>query len=180
MALLEIAELSLSIATDRGPARVLEGVSLSLERGEMLGLVGESGCGKSVTGLSVMRLLPEPPARVTGGDIRLEGESLLALPEARLRALRGGRIGMIFQDPMVSLNPVLRVGRQVAEAMRLHRGADCGPEAVHRALASVGIGDPARVARAWPHQLSGGMRQRVMIAMMLACRPDLLIADEPT
>ncbi len=180
MALLEIDGLSLEFATDRGPAQVLAGISLSLARGETLGLVGESGCGKSVTGLSVLRLLSSPPARVTGGDIRLDGRSLLGLSETEMRGLRGRRVAMIFQDPMVSLNPVMTVGDQIAEAITQHQAGTDVTGRVAEALRAVGIGDPARRARAFPHQFSGGMRQRAMIAMMLACRPDLLIADEPT
>jgi peptide/nickel transport system ATP-binding protein len=179
---LAIDNLGLSFATDRGPARVLDGVSLTLSRGEMLGLVGESGCGKSVTGLSAMRLIPDRPGTVATGDIRLEGQSLTSLTEAEMRRLRGSRIAMIFQDPMVSLNPLMRIGDQIAEAIRLHQPQEDTTLAarVSSALAAVGIGDVARRARAWPHQFSGGMRQRAMIAMMLACRPALLIADEPT
>jgi oligopeptide/dipeptide ABC transporter ATP-binding protein len=179
---LAIDDFALSFATDRGPARVLDGVSLTVTRGETLGLVGESGCGKSVTGLSAMRLIPDRPGTTASGDIRLEGQSLTALTEAEMRRLRGSRIAMIFQDPMVSLNPLMRIGDQIAEAIRLHQ-PQAGPGVAARvtaALAAVGIGDAARRARAWPHQFSGGMRQRAMIAMMLACRPALLIDDEPT
>lgn len=177
---LEIDGLCLEFGTDCGPAKVLDGVSLSVARGETLGLVGESGCGKSVTGLSVLRLLPSPPSNVTGGDIRLCGESLLDLSEPQMRALRGKRIAMIFQDPMVSLNPLMTIGAQLAETLKLHGAGFDIKGAVVDALSSVGIGDGARAARAYPHQFSGGMRQRAMIAMMLACRPEVLIADEPT
>jgi oligopeptide/dipeptide ABC transporter ATP-binding protein len=178
---LEIQDLSVEFATPRGAAKVLDRITLRIERGETLGLVGESGCGKSVTGLSVMRLLPTPAGNVTGGEIRLDGQNLLSLTENDMRSLRGQRIAMIFQDPMVSLNPLMRIGDQIAEAIALHQpsGTDLGAR-VNAALASVGIGDAARRARAFPHEFSGGMRQRAMIAMMLACRPALLIADEPT
>ncbi len=177
---LEIEGLTLEFQTDRGPAHVLDGVTLSVARGETLGLVGESGCGKSVTGLSAMRLLPSPPARITGGDIRLGGQSLLAMDEAGMRQLRGRRIAMIFQDPMVSLNPVMTIGAQLAETLRRQEGGGDLRARIAAALATVGIGDPERAARSYPHQFSGGMRQRAMIAMMLACRPEVLIADEPT
>lgn len=177
---LEIDALTLEFKSDRGPAKVLDGVTLSVLRGETLGLVGESGCGKSVTGMSVMRLLPSPPAKVTGGDIRLCGESLMTLSESQMRALRGKRIAMIFQDPMVSLNPLMTIGAQLAETLRLHGAGGNIRAAVVDALSSVGIGDGAQAAQAYPHQFSGGMRQRAMIAMMLACRPEVLIADEPT
>ena len=178
---LEITSLSVEFATPRGAARVLDGIALQAGRGETLGLVGESGCGKSVTGLSAMRLLPAPAGRVTAGDIRLDGESLLGLSEEAMRRLRGQRIAMIFQDPMGSLNPLMRIGDQIAEAIRQHQPGVADVTArVTAALSSVGIGDAARRARAYPHEFSGGMRQRAMIAMMLACRPAVLIADEPT
>ncbi len=177
---LEIDNLTLSFKTDRGPAHVLDGVSLSVARGQTLGLVGESGCGKSVTGMAVMGLLPEKAVDITGGYIRLGGESLLGMSEGEMRALRGKRLAMIFQDPMTSLNPLMTIGAQLAETLRLHRADGSMKERVEGALASVGIGDPARAAKCYPHQFSGGMRQRAMIAMMLACRPEVLLADEPT
>ena len=160
---------------------VVNGVSLTLRKGEALGLVGESGSGKSMTALAMLRLLPEP-GRIVGGQIRLNGTDLLALPEKAMRRVRGGEIAMIFQDPMTSLNPVFTVGEQIAEAVRLHRGmshSDAWQEAI-RALGRVHITQADSRARQYPHELSGGMRQRVMIAMALACQPFLLIADEPT
>ncbi|MDR2892205.1 MAG: ABC transporter ATP-binding protein [Deltaproteobacteria bacterium] len=163
-------------------ARAVEEVSFCLDRGGSLCLVGESGCGKSVTALSLLGLLPSPPARLLGGRVLFEGEDMLRLPPEKLNRLRGGRIGMIFQEPMTSLNPVLKVGEQVAEPLIVHFGMRPA-EALKRAvelLAEVGLNNPDRRAADYPHQLSGGMRQRVMIAMAMACRPSLLIADEPT
>jgi len=164
-----------------GGRSVVDGVSLSIRRGEVLALVGESGCGKSLTALSVLRLLPAA-ARVAGGAIAMEGTDLLALDEASLRDLRGNRVSVIFQEPVASLNPLVRVGDQVAESLRLHRGASAAEartEAVAM-LARVGIADPERRAAQFPFELSGGMCQRVMIASALICRPEILIADEPT
>ncbi len=161
--------------------RVLDHVSLEIERGETLALVGESGSGKSMTALSILQLIPEP-GRATAGEVLLEGRDLLALRESEIRAVRGNRVAMIFQEPMSSLNPVLTIGRQVAEPIRLHRKASKA-EARERAaelLEAVSIPDAARRLDDYPHQFSGGMRQRVMIAMALACEPDLIIADEPT
>ncbi|MDL2307011.1 ABC transporter ATP-binding protein [Desulfovibrio sp. OttesenSCG-928-C06] len=167
-------------------ARAVDGVSFTVEQGRSFCLVGESGCGKSVTVLSILDLLPSPPDRVLGGEALFEGEDLLMLRgesgRPRLNSLRGSRIGMIFQEPMTSLNPVFRVGEQVAEPLRLHRGMG-KKDALDRAvelLEQVGIKAPSQRARDYPHQLSGGMRQRVMIAMAMACNPALLIADEPT
>ena len=179
-AVLEIDDLTLCFHTDRGAARVLDGVSLSVDKGQTLGLVGESGCGKSVTGMSVMGLLPTPPAEITKGDIRLSGESVLGLGDTALRKMRGTRIAMIFQDPMTSLNPLMTIGAQLAETLALTASKNAISERVEKALADVGIGDPKRAAACYPHQFSGGMRQRAMIAMMLACEPEVLIADEPT
>jgi len=181
-ALLEIRDLQVELATARGTLRAVDGVSLEVPRGQTLGIVGESGCGKSLTALSVLRLLRAPPARVAKGQVLFEGRDLLTLPEAELRRIRGDRIAMVFQEPMSSLNPVYTVGAQIAEAVRAHRPLD---RAAARAravemLRQVGIPAPLERADAYPHQLSGGMRQRVMIAMALACDPELLIADEPT
>ena len=180
MALLEVNDLSVRLQTQRGPADAVRHVSFSLERGETLGLIGESGCGKSITAMSLMGLLPEN-AKVTG-SIRFEGQELVGRKDAELCRIRGDRIGMIFQEPMTALNPVHSIGRQVAEPLRLHRGmnaADARKEAI-ALLDRVGIPDAARRIDAYPHQFSGGQRQRITIAMALACGPDLLIADEPT
>ncbi|MGC4116470.1 MAG: ABC transporter ATP-binding protein [Myxococcales bacterium] len=177
---LEIRGLTLALPGE-GPALAVDDLSLSLERGGALGLVGESGCGKTLLALSVLRLLPAG-LRITSGQVLFEGRDLLALPEAGLREVRGRRIAMVFQEPHTSLNPVLTVGEQIAEAVRLHRSAgraDAGAAAVE-ALRAVGIPDPERAARSFPHQLSGGMRQRVVVAMALSCQAEVLLADEPT
>jgi len=182
MSLLAVEDLRVHLFTQRGVVRAVDGVSFSVEAGKSLGIVGESGCGKTMTALSLMRLIPAPPARIVGGSIRFNGRDVVAMDADGLRALRGGDIAMIYQDPMTSLNPVFTVGEQFAEAVRLHRG-DSRAAAWMRAaemLRLVGIPDPDRVARAYPHQLSGGMRQRAVIGMALACDPKLLIADEPT
>ena len=182
-ALLEVSELRTYLHTRTGTARAVDGVSLRVERGEALGLVGESGCGKTMTALSVMALVPSPPGEILpGSSIRFEGEELVGAAEARLRRMRGNEVSMIFQEPMTSLNPVHRVGSQVVEALQLHRGLR-GREAAAVAvelLAEVRLPDPEVRFGEYPHQLSGGMRQRVMIAMALSCEPRLLIADEPT
>ena len=162
--------------------RAVDGVGFSLAAGGSLGIVGESGCGKTMTALALMRLIPSPPARIVSGRILFDGEDIVAMDEARLRSLRGNAMAMIYQDPMTTLNPVFTVGEQIAEAVRLHRDASRGA-AFGRAvemLELVGIPDPARCALSYPHQLSGGMRQRAVIAMALVCHPKLLIADEPT
>jgi oligopeptide/dipeptide ABC transporter ATP-binding protein len=179
--LLEVKNLRTHFQTRSGVVRAVDGVSFSLDRGELLGLVGESGCGKSVTALSIMRLVA-PPGKIVGGEIKFDGEDLLKLPDSKMRAIRGDDIAMIFQDPMTSLNPVFKVGEQIAEALRLHRGMNRqeARAGAIRAMEEVSIPDPARRADDYPHQLSGGMRQRVMIAMALACDPKLLVADEPT
>ncbi len=179
--LLEVKNLQTHFLTRAGVVKSVDGVSFYLDRGELLGLVGESGCGKSVTALSVMRLV-SPPGRIVGGEISFDGESLLKVSEARMREIRGDDIAMIFQDPMTSLNPVYTVGEQIAEALRLHHKLNRkqAREGAIEAMREVSIPDPARRVDDYPHQLSGGMRQRVMIAMALACDPKLLIADEPT
>ena len=180
--LLQVDGLTVEFRTRRGVARVLDDVAFSVGRGQTLGVVGESGCGKSVTALALMRLIAEPPGRIVGGRVRFDGRDLLQLPEAEMRRVRGNRISMIFQEPMTSLNPAYTVGDQIAEAVRLHEGASRA-EALQRAvgmLEAVGIPGAAQRVHEHPHQFSGGMRQRVMIAMALACKPDLLIADEPT
>ena len=182
MPLLSIRDLHVRFATDRGTVYAVNGVDLDVEAGETVGLVGESGSGKSVTSLAIMGLLPTPPAVIDRGTIRFAGQDLLALAPAALRRLRGARIAMVFQDPMTALNPFLRVGRQLTEVLEVHRGLP-HRAARHRATAMlerVGIPDAARRIDAYPHELSGGMRQRVMIAMSLLCEPELLIADEPT
>jgi oligopeptide/dipeptide ABC transporter ATP-binding protein len=180
--LLSVEGLSVAFNTEQGLLRVVEDVSFQLVAGETLGLVGESGCGKSVTAQTIMRLLPSPPARIEGGRIMFEGEDLVVLPESRMRRIRGDRIGMVFQEPMTSLNPTQRVGRQIAEVLSLHRGLGYGEAKalVISALKKVGIGNAERRLEQYPHELSGGLRQRVMIAMAIVCGPKLLIADEPT
>jgi oligopeptide transport system ATP-binding protein len=162
--------------------KAVDGVSFDLERGETLGIVGESGSGKSVTNLSIMRLVPTPPGRIAGGEVLFDGRDLLKLPDAAMRAVRGKRIGMIFQDPMTSLNPFMRISRQLMEVTELHLGHSRKEAHEHavRMLEIVGIPDARRRAEGYPHEFSGGMRQRVMIAMALSCRPELIIADEPT
>jgi peptide/nickel transport system ATP-binding protein len=179
--LLEIRDLRVSFPTPTGAVFPVDGVSLALETGQTLGLVGESGCGKTMTALSILRLLP-PPGRVVSGRIAIDGIDVLALSERAMRSLRGGAVGMVFQEPMSSLNPVLTVGDQIDEAVRLHE--PCGRAAARRRtlemLRLVEIPEPERRAEQYPHQLSGGMRQRVMLAIALACTPRLLIADEPT
>ena len=180
--LLAVDDLRVHLFTNRGVVRAVDGVGFALSAGGSLGIVGKSGCGKTMTALSLMRLIPSPPARIVSGRIMFDGEDVVALDEPRLRALRGNAMAMIYQDPMTTLNPVFSVGEQIAEAVRLHRDAS---RAAARAravemLELVGIPDPARCAQSYPHQLSGGMRQRAVIAMALACHPKLLIADEPT
>ena len=180
--LLEIRELKTWFHTDDGVVRAVDGVSFEMRAGETLAVVGESGSGKSVTSLSILRLVPSPPGRHEGGDIRFEGRSLIDLPEAKLRAIRGKEISMIFQEPMTSLNPVYTCGEQIIETVVLHEKLD-RKTARRRAIEMLQlVGIPAAEQRVdeYPHQMSGGMRQRVMIAMALACRPKILIADEPT
>src|SRR5262245_26901203 len=181
-AILQVRDLRTEFRTEEGVIRAVDGVSFDVARGRTLGIVGESGSGKSVTNLSILRLVPDPPGRITGGSVRFDGLELLSLPERELRRIRGKRIAMIFQDPMTSLNPYLRVGTQLGEVLELHEGAS-RDEARRRSiemLERVGILDAPRRIDRYPHEFSGGMRQRVMIAMALLCKPELLIADEPT
>ncbi len=178
--LLEVRELNTAFLTKAGPCPVVEAVSFTLQRGACLALAGESGSGKTMTALSIMRLLP-PSAAIVSGSILLDGIDLARAPEERMESVRGGRIAMVFQDPLSSFNPVYRIGRQIGEAVRAHRtNVTSMPAEVRQLLQLVEMPAPDEVARAYPHQLSGGMRQRAMIAMALASSPDLLIADEPT
>jgi oligopeptide/dipeptide ABC transporter ATP-binding protein len=180
--ILKVRDLSVSFATDNGPAKVIEEVSFSVDHGQTLGLVGESGCGKSVTAMSIIRLLPSPPSRVESGQVIFDGQDLLKLDDAAMRNIRGNRIGMIFQEPMTSLNPTFSIGFQIGEVLRLHRGLGQrqARDRCIELLDMVGVGSPAARIDQYPHQLSGGLRQRVMIAIAIACSPVLLIADEPT
>ncbi|MDY6904585.1 MAG: ABC transporter ATP-binding protein [Thermodesulfobacteriota bacterium] len=187
MPLLHMENLAVSFATEAGRLRAVEDVSVTVNRGETLGLVGESGCGKSVTALSIMRLLPKPSGRIEAGRIQFDGIDITALAPDAMHTIRGRRIAMIFQEPMTALNPVHTIGKQVCEIFHLHpqtlpagAGRKESAEQAEEMLRKVGIPDPRRRMKEYPHQISGGMRQRVMIAMALACSPDLLIADEPT
>jgi oligopeptide/dipeptide ABC transporter ATP-binding protein len=180
--LLAIRDLHTEFRTGAGVVCAVDGVSWSVDPGETVAIVGESGSGKSVTALSVLRLIPDPPGRITAGEVWFGGRDLMTLSHEEMREVRGGAIGMVFQEPMTSLNPVLTIGRQLTETLEQHRGMD--RSAAHKRavelLAMVGIADAARRLKQYPHQLSGGMRQRVMIAIALACDPKLIIADEPT
>jgi oligopeptide transport system ATP-binding protein len=180
--LLTVRDLKTHFFTADGVVRAVDGVSFAVRAGEALGIVGESGCGKSVTALSILRLIPDPPGKIVGGEILFEGRDILQCTEAEMRSLRGDRIAMIFQDPMTSLNPVLPIGRQLSEALRLHKGlgADAARKRATELLEMVGIPSPDSRLSDYPHQFSGGMRQRAMIAMALACEPQVVIADEPT
>ena len=182
MAFFQVKDLHVHFSTDRGTVRAVNGMRFTLERGETLGIVGESGSGKSVTAMAIMGLLPIPPAIIYSGKILLEGQDLLSQSPSARRSIRGNRIAMIFQDPMTSLNPFLRVSRQLTEVLEVHKGMS-RKNALHRViemLERVGIPDAARRVHSYPHEFSGGMRQRVVIAMALLCEPELLIADEPT
>jgi oligopeptide/dipeptide ABC transporter ATP-binding protein len=180
--LLAVKDLQTHFFTDRGVARAVDGVSFNIPAGSTLGLVGESGCGKSVTALSILRLIQSPPGRIVGGSIELEGRDLLRLSEEEIRQVRGNEISMIFQEPMTSLNPVFTIGNQIMEALRLHRsvGKKEAEEQTVAMLRRVKIPSAETLLHQYPHQISGGMRQRVMIAMALVCHPKLVIADEPT
>jgi len=181
-ALLDVRDLQTFFFTERGVARAVDRVSFRLSEGQVVGIVGESGCGKSITALSIMRLIPMPPGKILGGQIFFEGKDLLRLSEDEMQAIRGNHISMIFQEPMTSLNPVFRVGDQIIEVIERHQrtGKKQAVDRTIELLNQVGIPSPENRIRDYPHQLSGGMRQRVMIAMALACRPKLIIADEPT
>jgi oligopeptide/dipeptide ABC transporter ATP-binding protein len=180
--LLEVRDLNIAFETSRGDVRPVRDVSFSIFPGQTVALVGESGCGKSVTAMSILRLIPSPPGKVLGGRVMFHGRDLLTLSEREMRSVRGGQIAMIFQEPMTSLNPVYTVGDQIVEAVTLHQRVSTRQayEIAEQALKDVGIADSGRRLHEYPHQMSGGMRQRVMIAMALSCRPKLLIADEPT
>ncbi len=181
-ALLAIDRLQTHLFLDEGVAQVVDGISLQVHHGRSLALVGESGCGKTMTAYSILRLVPSPPGRIVGGSIVFEGSDLLSMPERSMRMIRGDRIAMIFQEPLTALNPVFKVGNQIAEVLQVHRSMR-KKDALERAeelMRSVGIQSPEQRIRDYPHQLSGGMRQRIMIAMALACDPALVIADEPT
>jgi oligopeptide/dipeptide ABC transporter ATP-binding protein len=180
--LLEIKDLNIAFDTERGQIRPVRDVSIDIYPGQTVALVGESGCGKSVTALSILRLIPQPPGRILSGSVTLEGRNLLDLPEKEMRSIRGKDIAMIFQEPMTSLNPVYTIGDQITEAVIIHQHVSSteARRIAEQALKDVGIADPRRRLGEYPHQMSGGMRQRVMIAMALSCQPKLLIADEPT
>jgi oligopeptide/dipeptide ABC transporter ATP-binding protein len=180
--LLEVRDLHTEFRTGAGVVPAVDGISYTVERGETVAIVGESGSGKTASALSILRLIPNPPGRITGGVILFDGRDLLRLSDEQIRQIRGGEIGMIFQEPMTSLNPVLTIGRQITETIEQHRRVDhaAAEKRALELLSMVGIADPVRRLKQYPHQLSGGMRQRIMIAIALACDPKLIIADEPT
>jgi oligopeptide transport system ATP-binding protein len=180
--LLEIKDLCTYFFTPEGVIKAVNGISYDIAAGETLALVGESGCGKTVSALSILRLIPNPPGQIVSGEIVFEGENLVCVTEQRIRSIRGNRIAMVFQEPMSSLNPVLTIGKQIGECLQLHRGMDemAAEKETARLLQMVGIPEADKRLKAYPHQFSGGMRQRVMIAMALSCNPKLVIADEPT
>jgi oligopeptide/dipeptide ABC transporter ATP-binding protein len=180
--LLSVRDLSVDFLTEDGMIAAVDGISFDLRAGEILAVVGESGCGKSATALALLRLIANPPGRIAGGTVTFQGRDLLQASEEELRDVRGNRIAMIFQEPMTSLNPVLTIGRQLGEPLRVHRGLEAAPllEQCVKLLESVSIPEPRRRLGDYPHRFSGGMRQRVMIAMGMSCRPDIIIADEPT
>jgi len=180
--ILEIKNLSTHFETEYGVIKAVDDVELVVDEGDTLGIVGESGCGKTVLALSIMRLVPTPPGRIVSGNVFFDGIDLLQLDDAEMRRIRGKDISMIFQEPMTSLNPVLRIGDQIAEAIKLHQGLDTS-EAMNAAIETlrlVGMHSPESIVRSYPHQMSGGMRQRTMIAMAISCRPRIMLADEPT
>jgi oligopeptide/dipeptide ABC transporter ATP-binding protein len=180
--LLDIRDLRTEFRTGSGIVHAVDGISYTVDAGETVAIVGESGSGKSVGAMSVLRLIPDPPGRITGGQVLFAGRDLMKLSDEAMRQIRGGEIGMVFQEPMTSLNPVLTIGRQITEVLEQHRGASqaAARQRAEQLLGLVGIADPARRLKQYPHQLSGGMRQRVMIAIALTCDPKLIIADEPT
>src|SRR5882757_65772 len=180
--LLEVKELHTEFRTGAGVVRAVDGISYTVDPGETVAIVGESGSGKSVSALSIMRLIPDPPGRITGGEVWFAGRDLMTLSEEEMRRMRGSEIGMVFQEPMTSLNPVLTIGRQITETLEQHRGMDraAADQRAVELLGLVGIADANRRLEQYPHQLSGGMRQRIMIAIALACDPKMIIADEPT
>jgi oligopeptide/dipeptide ABC transporter ATP-binding protein len=182
LSLLQVENLVTTFSTERGKFRAVDNLSLSIGKGEAVGLVGESGCGKSVTGLSIMKLVATPPGNIESGKILIDGDNLLDMSERAMLQIRGNRVAMIFQEPMTSLNPVFTIGNQIAEAVKQHQNVN-NKEALKRAIEMldvVGVPQPNERINSYPHELSGGLRQRAMIAMALSCRPDLLIADEPT